>query len=231
MRSSGQEHGRRHADQQRHRQCLPGSLGAALVVGEVVAVAQPQAQFVRAYVHAAVEGEIGHAGVWIFGQRDRRGEVGSGIAFVVGNQGQVRQASLLQVIRRGRRDGCRRDAGLRSIHGRGVGGGERPLRCGHKLAQPRRVGIQIGDGLQPGSADIPEQQRAIARLLGALGYGGQLEARIDRAIDREQFAGFGEPFHPGPHAAAPASPFQRGSRPVRIAASAQQPAPSSRIRL
>ena len=202
MRSGGEEHRRRHADQQGDGQLPTGFLGAALVVRKVVAVAQAQPEFAGVHVHGAMEGQVGHAGIRIARQHDGRREIGSGIALVIGDERQVRKCTLLHVPRR-RNFGLRRlDAGFGGVQDPGVSRREGLVRAADDLPQARGVGEEIGRYLECSPPHVLEQQGPVARLLGALRDRGQLESRIDFTRNGKQFARFGEPIQPGPHGAA-----------------------------
>ena len=188
MGARGKKHRRRHADQQSNGQRLAGLLGTALVVGKVVAVTQPQAQFIGAHVHRAVKRQVGHAGIRVQGQHNRGREVGSGVPFVVGDQRQVRQPALLQVAGRPHLGCGRLHSRLRGVKDLCVSGRERLIRASHHAAKPRCIGKQIGCDAQPGCAHILEQQGQVARLLGTLGDCSQLKARIDLPLHGQQFA-------------------------------------------
>ena len=225
VRAGGQKNARRDPDQQRHRQRLPGLLGPALVVGQIVTVAQPQAQFPRARVHRPVKGKIGHARIWIQRQHDCRGEIRPGVALVVGDQRQVGQLPLPKVLRCRRFAGRRLDPGLGRVEHARVGGGERPLFHRNQAPQALPVGKQVGDHFKLRALYVPEQDRSIARLLRPLGHRRQLKPGIDRAFHGQQSAGLGQSVHPRSHHGACSD--QRGKKPVISAASAQQPAPTS----
>src|SRR5579885_572551 len=161
--------------------------------------AESDAKLFVAHDHRAVEREIGDAGVRLFGEKDRGGEIGRCVPLPVGDLRQLRDLSVTQVVRRRYWPKEIARARLHSALELEPAAREVAVAGADHLAQPLPAPVEIARDRKARALDAPEQDRLVALGLGELDHRRELVMRIDLALHHAHLAAPEQLAHVIPH--------------------------------
>ena len=193
---------RRCTDQKCGLEGLVSRLGPCLVFRKIMARTKPDPQFVVADDHRAVKGQVGHTRIRVFGQKHRRGDVGSRVLAVIRDHRQIAQAAVAAIARY-RHVLQQRPGRFRSFHELVPVPAKTIVRRTDEAAQSRMAAIEVRSNTRVRALDTLEQQRTFAGLLGAFRDCGQLMFRIHLTADNSKITAFQQLLYKVPNDASP----------------------------